>query len=201
MSQAQESPGGRDLQQTYYTDARASQVDPRYLTSNTVTKPNNFSPIALNIRATPTQTVNANVRAEIDSRYHQLRTISANGTLNWRQQVQTSLGWTKNFFIAELDGYNDPTYLDQLPEHLDQRADARSTLRVDVLDELRRPAQHDAAAEDVRVLQRAVLRDRVRVPALQLLAGLPSSSSPPTTDSSCRSRWPAWATSRPSTAR
>jgi LPS-assembly protein len=110
VSQAQEILA-LEISQTYYTDARASQVDPTYSTSTTATKPNNFSPIALNLRATPTQTFNANVRAEIDSRYHELRTISANGTLNWRQQIQSSAGWSKNFYIAELDGYNDPRYL------------------------------------------------------------------------------------------
>ena len=110
-SQAQEILA-LEIGQTYYTDARASQVDPRYSTSTTVTTPNNFSPIALNLRATPTQTVNANVRAEVDSRYHALRTISANGTLNWRQQVQTTVGWSHRFYIAGLAGFDNRDYLD-----------------------------------------------------------------------------------------
>ena len=110
-SQAQEILA-LEVSQTYYTDARASQVDPTYSTSTTVTTPSKFSPIAVNLRATPTQTVNANVRAEVDSRYHALRQISASGTLNWRQQVQTSLGWSHRFYIAGLPGFNDPKVLD-----------------------------------------------------------------------------------------
>ncbi|HUR34341.1 MAG TPA: hypothetical protein VM032_11145 [Vicinamibacterales bacterium] len=100
-----------EISQTYYTNAGASQVDPRYSTSTTATTPNNFSPLALNLRATPTQTVNANVRAEIDSRYRQLRQISANATLNWRQQLLTTAGWSHSFYIAELAGFNNREYL------------------------------------------------------------------------------------------
>lgn len=101
-----------EVSQSYYTDARASQVDPTYSTSSTETAPSKFSPIAVNFRATPTQTVNANVRAEVDSRYHALRQISANGTFDWRQQVRTSLGWSHRFFIAGLPGFNDLRALD-----------------------------------------------------------------------------------------
>ena len=110
-SQAQEIIA-LEIAQTYYTDARASQVDPTYSTSTTVTTPSNFSPISVNVRATPTQNVNGTVRAEVDSRYHALRTISAGGTLNWRQQVLTTVGWTHRFFIAGLPGFNNPTALD-----------------------------------------------------------------------------------------
>jgi LPS-assembly protein len=111
VSQAQEILA-LEVTQTYYTDARASQVDPRYSTSTTITTPNNFSPVAINLRATPTQTVNASVRAEVDSRHRALRQISANGTLNWRQQVQTTVGWTHRFYIAELAGFDNRGALD-----------------------------------------------------------------------------------------
>ena len=111
LSQAQEIVAF-EIAQTYYTDARASQVDPGYSTSTTSTTPNNFSPIALNLRATPTPAANATMRAEVDSRYHALRTISAGGTLNWRQQLQTTVGWTHRFFIKELAGFNDARNLD-----------------------------------------------------------------------------------------
>jgi hypothetical protein len=101
-----------EMTQSYYTDARASQFDPRFSTANIGGPPSKFSPVALILRATPAQAVNANVRAEIDSKYKALRTISANGTLNWRQQVQTTVGWSHRFFIEGLPGFNDRNNLD-----------------------------------------------------------------------------------------
>ena len=106
LSQAQEILA-LEIGQSYYTDARASQVDPGYSTSTTSITPNNFSPIAINLRATPTPSANATMRAEVDSRYHALRQISAGGTLNWHQQLQTTVGWTHRFFISDLAGFND----------------------------------------------------------------------------------------------
>lgn len=110
-SQAQEIVAF-EVTQSYYTDARASQFDPRFATANIGGPPSKFSPVALILRATPAQAVNANVRAEIDSKYKALRTISANGTLNWRQQVQTTVGWSHRFFIEGLPGFNDRNNLD-----------------------------------------------------------------------------------------
>jgi LPS-assembly protein len=100
-----------EIGQTYYSNPAASQVDPRYSTSTTVTTPNNFSPVAINVRATPTQTVNASLRAEIDSKYHELRSMSASGTYNWRQQLLTTAGWSHTFYIEELPGFNNPDTL------------------------------------------------------------------------------------------
>ena len=101
-----------ELTQTYYTDQNAAQYDSRYATSFTGAPPSNFSPVALNIRAMPTNDVSANVRAEFDSVYHKLRTISANGIYAWTGRVQSTVGWSKRAFIKELAGFNDPNYLD-----------------------------------------------------------------------------------------
>ena len=102
-----------DLTQTYYTDARASQVDPRYATSSyTNTAPNKFSPIVLSVRATPTVMIDGTLRVEVDSRYKQLRTLSATGSHNWASRIQTSAGWSHKFFIKELAGFNDKSLLD-----------------------------------------------------------------------------------------
>ncbi|MGE3520680.1 MAG: LPS-assembly protein LptD, partial [Vicinamibacterales bacterium] len=99
-----------EISQTYYTDARQSQLDARYATNTgTVTQSaNKFSPIAIVVRATPGATVNGNVRAEIDSRYHALRTVSATGTMNWRQQVQNTITWSRRFLIPELPPFDNP---------------------------------------------------------------------------------------------
>jgi LPS-assembly protein len=101
-----------ELRQSYYTDARASQFDPRYNTSFTGAPPNNFSPLAVNVRVTPTQAVNATLGAEIDSRHRELRTLTANGTYNWSNRIQSTVGWSHRFFIKDLPGYNDPANLD-----------------------------------------------------------------------------------------
>ena len=106
LSQAQEILA-LEIVQTYYTDARASQVDTSYSTSTTALTPSNFSPISINLRAIPGQSVNASVRVEVDSTYKALRQLSANTNVNWRQQLLVSGGWGRSFYIAELAGYNN----------------------------------------------------------------------------------------------
>ena len=103
-----------EIVQTYYSSAAASQFDTRFQTSFTGGKPSNFSPIQVNLRATPTTALNANLRAEIDSKYKALRTIGANTNLNVGSNVQTQIGWTKRFFIPELIGFNDRAALDHM---------------------------------------------------------------------------------------
>ena len=106
-----------ELTQTYYTNQLASQLDRQYQTNSisgsTDSVPSSFSPVALSVRGQPTNEINATVRAEFDSRYHSLRTISANGTYSWNNRVQTTVGWSKRGLIPQLAGFNDPTYLDQ----------------------------------------------------------------------------------------
>jgi LPS-assembly protein len=84
------------IDQSYYTNPAASTVDPRYSSSfTTAARASNFSPVALTVRAVPTAEVNGSLRAEFDSRYHTLRTISATGTYAMRGLLSTSLSWSK----------------------------------------------------------------------------------------------------------
>jgi len=101
-----------ELTQTYYTDEQAALYDRQYATTFTGTQPNHFSPFALSVRATPANDINATVRAEFDSRYKSLRTISASGTYSWSGRIQTTIGWSKKAFIEQLTGFNDPKFLD-----------------------------------------------------------------------------------------
>ncbi len=110
-SQAQEIVSV-ELTQSYHTNANAPQYDPQYATSVGSQLPTNFTPIALNVRATPSPNINATVRAEIDSRYHELRTLSINGSYNWASRVQTSVGWSQRYFIADVPPFNNPAALD-----------------------------------------------------------------------------------------
>src|SRR5678815_3236572 len=101
----------RDSTQTYYTNQSASQFDRQYQSTGAAVA-THFSPIALNVRVIPGNSVNATVRAEFDSKYKELRSISAQGTYSWSTILQTSAGWSKKAFIKELPQYNDPRYLD-----------------------------------------------------------------------------------------
>ncbi len=100
-----------EFSQSYYTDARAAQYDTAYSSSFTGTPPSNFSPLLLSVRALPTDQFNATVRAEWDSRYLALRTISATATYNLSTLFSASGTWTKTGLIPELPGYNDPNNL------------------------------------------------------------------------------------------
>jgi LPS-assembly protein len=100
-----------ELSQRYYTNQNASVFDRQYQTAGLST-PTHFSPIGLNVRIMPTTDLNATVRAEFDSQYKQLRSISAQGAYSWNNRVQTSAGWSKKAFIKELSGFNDPAFLD-----------------------------------------------------------------------------------------
>jgi LPS-assembly protein len=102
-----------ELVQSYYTDARASQYDRQYATSFSGALPNHFSPIALSVRTLPTDEINATLRAEFDSRYRALRTISASGTYTIPNRLVATASWSKRAFIEQLPGFNDPAYLDQ----------------------------------------------------------------------------------------
>jgi hypothetical protein len=101
-----------ELTQSYYTDERSAQYDLQYATSFSGAPPSHFSPISLNVRATPTNEFNATLRAEFDSRYRELRTISAQGSYSWSDQIQTNVGWSQRYFIKELAAFNNPESLD-----------------------------------------------------------------------------------------
>src|SRR5207244_4671122 len=75
--------------------------------------PSHFSAVALSVRAMPTNEITGNMRAEFDSRYHSLKTISASGSYSWTNRVQTTATWSKRGFIPQLAGFNDPKFLDQ----------------------------------------------------------------------------------------
>ncbi len=102
-----------ELAQTYYSDQRSAQYDQQYSTSFSGAPPSHFSPISLSVRVVPTNELNATMRAEFDSRYHSLRTISAAGSYAWTGRLQTTVGWSKRAFIEELQGFNDRNFLDQ----------------------------------------------------------------------------------------
>jgi hypothetical protein len=101
-----------ELSQSYYSDQRASLYDLQSQTRPDFTQPVHFTPLSLSVRAQPSNDINATVRAEFDSQYKQLRTISAQGTYSWTQRLQATAGWSKRAFIEKLVGFDDPRFLD-----------------------------------------------------------------------------------------
>jgi LPS-assembly protein len=111
-------PGARSSQmvsvslgQSYYTDQRAAQYDLSYQTAYG-SAPSHFSPLALQVLATPTNSMTAQFRAEYDTQFHALRTMTANGTVGFGDWLHATAGWSQRRFIEGLPGFNDPTRLD-----------------------------------------------------------------------------------------
>jgi LPS-assembly protein len=97
--------------QSYYSDARAAQYDKNYQTSFG-TAPNRFSPLSLQIRSTPTDSVQAQFRAEYDTKFKALRTMTADGTVSLGERLHSTAGWSQRRFIEGLPGFDDPDRLD-----------------------------------------------------------------------------------------
>jgi LPS-assembly protein len=110
--------GGRSMEmvtvalgQSYYTDARAAQYDKYYQTSYG-SAPSKFSPLTLQVRAWPTEGIHANFRAEYDTKFSAIRTMSADGTVDLGRYLQSTFGWSQRRFIEGLAGFDDPERLD-----------------------------------------------------------------------------------------
>ena len=99
------------LGQSYYTDARAAQYD-RYYQTSYGTAPSKFSPLSLQVRAWPSEGLNAQFRAEYDTQFNAFRTMSADGTFAGREWLHTTFGWSQRRFIDGLAGFDDPERLD-----------------------------------------------------------------------------------------
>lgn len=84
------------LLQSYYTDQRASQFDQQYQSSFGF-RQSNYSPIALNVRATPTAVTSTTMRMEYDYGLQQIQGISAQGAVN-SPTTQLSVGWSRRRF-------------------------------------------------------------------------------------------------------
>ena len=79
--------------QSYYTDPLASRFDLTYQSSYGYRPANNFSPIALTVRAAPTAFSTGTLRLEYDARLGVLQGLNATGSTTYRA-AQTSVGWS-----------------------------------------------------------------------------------------------------------
>ena len=102
-----------NVSQTYYTDANAAQYDRQYQSSFSVRKPSKFSPVALQIRSSPTDQLQASFRTEWDPTVHTLRTLAANGSYSSGDRLRVQAEWSQRRFIQDLPGFDDPLRADQ----------------------------------------------------------------------------------------
>jgi len=101
------------INQTYYTEKNASQYDRQYQSGFSNRAPSNFSPVALMVRAAPTDRVQGDFRTEWDPDAHALTTMSANGTLARGDWLSGSAGWSQRRYLQNFPGFNDPNRADQ----------------------------------------------------------------------------------------
>jgi hypothetical protein len=97
--------------QSYYTDAKAAQVDREYATSFAGTPPSHVSPIAIDVTASPTNDINASFRTEYDTQFGAFRTFDANGRLEYAGRLQIIAGWSQRRFVKGLPGFDNEATL------------------------------------------------------------------------------------------
>ncbi len=99
------------LGQSYYTDENASRYDRNYQSSFSGTIPSKFSPVALQLRASPTERVQAEFRTEWDHTVAAFRKFEATGLVS-ASTLHLSAGWSQRRFLADLPGFDDPARAD-----------------------------------------------------------------------------------------
>ena len=85
------------ISQTYYTNKQASQYDAGYQATPTTVAPSNFSPVRVELRATPTVTATGDVTAQFDPRSHAMDFLSMTTTYAWSTLLRTTGSWTRIF--------------------------------------------------------------------------------------------------------
>jgi len=95
------------ITQTYYTDATAAQYDRQYQSAFSARARTHFSPVALQIRTSPTDRLQAEFRTEWDPTVRALRTLAANGTYSAGDWLSASAGWSQRLYLPDLPGFDD----------------------------------------------------------------------------------------------
>jgi LPS-assembly protein len=98
-AEAQQSSAPRELlsltvQQSYYTDDRASQFDQSFASSLTGRRPSRLSPLQAILRASPTSTISNAIRLELDPEDYTLQSLSASVDAR-SQPADASLTWSR----------------------------------------------------------------------------------------------------------
>jgi LPS-assembly protein len=98
------------ISQAYHTDPRSAQFDRQFQSSHTGLKPSKYTPVNLSVRASPTDSMRADFRAEWHPTAHAFLNLGANGTFQRGSWISTSIGWSQRRLVPELTGYNDPRF-------------------------------------------------------------------------------------------
>ncbi len=100
------------ISQQYYSDALAALYDPRANASSTLVGPSStlvppskLQPVLFNVRATPANAFQGTMSAEFDTTFRQWRSLTVGGTHVLSQRVNSSLNWTRRYFIEGLQGF------------------------------------------------------------------------------------------------
>jgi LPS-assembly protein len=94
------------IEQTYYTDARASLFDPSFGTSFGLRAPSNFSPVLLTVQAAPSERIDGGLRIEYDHENGEFLSITTGGRVAAGEGVLASAGWSRRRITpARTDNY------------------------------------------------------------------------------------------------
>jgi len=96
------------IQQTYYSDDRASTVDPAYSTSFGGTRPQKLSPISLGARFTPSEQIGASFNTTYNTYANAFLNYAAIGTYSYHDTLQVSSGWNQRRYVPGLQGFDNP---------------------------------------------------------------------------------------------
>jgi LPS-assembly protein len=99
------------ITQSRYSNKVAAQFDPRDPSGFNSGIETNYTPVFIQVRATPTEGFSGEFGTELDSKVRALRTLRASGTFN-RSWISSSAGWSRRRFIKDLPGFNDPKRAD-----------------------------------------------------------------------------------------
>jgi LPS-assembly protein len=83
------------VNQTYYTDARASLYDYNYTTSFSTKPPSNFSPIRVDVRSSPSDGINGTFRLEYDSNNGGIQSMAAGGQVAVENWLHVNAGFSQ----------------------------------------------------------------------------------------------------------
>ncbi len=90
-----------DFNQSYYTDATASQFDSAFSTSFRGRAPSNFSPIQISVKTAPTEELDSTFQLEWDPDISAVQSMRATGAYT-NEYVRASGGWSKQRLGASI---------------------------------------------------------------------------------------------------
>jgi LPS-assembly protein len=105
------------VNQTYYTDARASLYDYNYSTSFTTKPPSNFSPVRIDVRTSPTEQINGTFRLEYDTSNGGMQSMAAGGQVALENWLHVTAGFSQRRYQN-----TDPTQQAQHDNYLNAAA-------------------------------------------------------------------------------